>query len=130
MEDVTSLSEAKIKPDIPLRIHLEGCGSLISERGSEPDIISFTGYRHIPQIFKKTDKRNPSNLFQFHNPLIYHKTNADSILGMAMSETSAPQETLTQGSRQCHTVGKVQFHLQRQGTAVHKGIAVFRVAPS
>ncbi len=56
----------------------------------------FTGYRHMPQIFKKTDKRNPSNLFQFHNPLIYHKTNADSILGMAISETSAPQETLTQ----------------------------------
>lgn len=49
----------------------------------------------MPQIFKKTDKGNPSNLFQFHNPLIYHKTNADSILGMAMSETSAPQETLT-----------------------------------
>ena len=95
MEDVTSLSEAKIKPDIPLRIHLEGCGSLISERGSEPDIIPFTGYRYMPQIFKKTDKGNPSNLFQFHNPLIYHKTNADSILGMAMSETSAPQETLT-----------------------------------
>ena len=50
-------------------------------------------------------------------------------LGMAMSETSAPQETLTQGSRQCHTVGKVQFHLQRQGTAVHKGIAVFQSGP-
>ena len=80
----------------------------------------------MPQIFKKTDKGNLSNLFQFHNPLIYHKTDADSILGMAMSETSAPQETLTQGSRQCHTVGKVQFHLQRQGTAVHKGIAVFQ----
>ena len=79
----------------------------ISERGSEPDIISFTGYRHMPQIFKKTDKGNLSNLFQFHNPLIYHKTDADSILGMAMSETSAPQETFTQGSRQCHTVGKV-----------------------
>ena len=56
---------------------------------------------------KKTDKGNLSNLFQFHNPLIYHKTDADSILGMAMSETSAPQETFTQGSRQCHTVGKV-----------------------
>ena len=84
---------------------------------------------HKDGIFKKTDKRNPSNLFQFHNPLIYHKTNADSILGMAISETSAPQETLTQGSRQCHTVGKVQFHLQRQGTAVHKGIAVFQSGP-
>ena len=42
---------------------------------------------------------------------------------------NAPQETLTQGSRQCHTVGKVQFHLQRQGTAVHKGIAVFQSGP-
>ena len=83
----------------------------------------------MPHIFKKTYKGNLSNLFQFHNPLIYHNTNSDSILGMAISETSAPQETLTKGSRQCHTVGKVQFHLQRQGTAVHKRLAVFQGRP-
>lgn len=69
---------------------------------------------------------NLSNLFQFHNPLIYQKTNSDSILGMAMSKISAPQETLTQGNRRCHTIGKVEFHIQCQGTTVHKDITVLQ----
>lgn len=43
-----------------------------------------------------------------------------------MSKISAPQETLTQRNRRCHTIGKVEFHIQCQGTTVHKDITVLQ----